>query len=156
LYILAVTGSAICSIILAGFASNSIYAFLGCLRAAAQVISYELAMGFIILTVVISAGSLNPMTIVEKQEKFGILYRFFLLFICFTLGREKKWAATPCKERKQSNGLLRRGGNPMGRTHFRKASGQHASMLYYIRLRADEGASLYTRTHKRMSTYIYI
>ena len=91
LYILAVTGSAIYSIILAGFASNSIYAFLGCLRAAAQVISYELAMGFIILTVVISAGSLNPMTIVEKQEKvwyivpfFPIVYMFYIIILAET------------------------------------------------------------------------
>ena len=91
LYILAVTGSAIYSIILAGFASNSIYAFLGCLRAAAQVISYELAMGFIILTVIISAGSLNPMTIVEKQEKvwyivpfFPIVYMFYIIILAET------------------------------------------------------------------------
>jgi NADH-quinone oxidoreductase subunit H len=91
LYILAITGSAIYSIILAGFASNSIYAFLGCLRAAAQVISYELAMGFIILTVVISAGSLNPMTIVEKQEKvwyivpfFPIVYMFYIIILAET------------------------------------------------------------------------
>lgn len=91
LYILAVTGSAIYSIILAGFASNSIYAFLGCLRAAAQVISYELAMGFIILTVVISAGSLNPMTIVEKQETvwyivpfFPIVYMFYIIILAET------------------------------------------------------------------------
>lgn len=91
LYILAVTGSAIYSIILAGFASNSIYAFLGCLRAAAQVISYELAMGFIILTVVISAGSLNPMIIVEKQEKvwyivpfFPIVYMFYIIILAET------------------------------------------------------------------------
>jgi NADH-quinone oxidoreductase subunit H len=83
LYLLAVTGLGVYSIILAGWSSNSIYAFLGCLRAAAQVISYELSMGFVILTIAITTGSLNPMIIVEKQKAIWFCIPFFPMFILF-------------------------------------------------------------------------
>lgn len=83
LYMLAVTGSAIYSLILAGWASNSIYSFLGSLRAAAQVISYELPMGFVLLTVFVSSGSLNPMIIVQKQQTVWYCVPYFPLFIMF-------------------------------------------------------------------------
>jgi len=83
LYILAISGSTIYSLILAGWSSNSIYAFLGCLRAAAQVISYELAMGFAFLTVIISAGSLNPMAIVKKQEFIWYCIPYWPIFLMF-------------------------------------------------------------------------
>lgn len=83
LYILAITGSNIYSLILAGWSSNSIYSFLGCLRAAAQVISYELAMGFVILTIVVTSGSLNPMIIVKKQSNIWYCIPFFPIFLMF-------------------------------------------------------------------------
>ena len=83
LYMLAVSGSAIYSLILAGWASNSLYSFLGSLRAAAQVISYELPMGFVLLTIFVCTGSLNPMIIVQKQETVWFCIPFFPIFIMF-------------------------------------------------------------------------
>lgn len=83
LYILAVSGLNIYSLIIVGWSSNSIYAFLGCLRSAAQIISYELPMGFIILTIVAAAGSLNPMTIVLKQQAIWYCIPFFPIFLMF-------------------------------------------------------------------------
>lgn len=83
LYILAVSGLNIYSLIIAGWSSNSIYAFLGCLRSAAQIISYELPLGFIILTIVVTAGSLNPMIIVLKQQSVWYCIPFFPIFLMF-------------------------------------------------------------------------
>jgi NADH-quinone oxidoreductase subunit H len=68
LYILAMTSIGVYGVILAGWASNSKYAFLGALRSASQVISYELAMGFAIIAVVLSANSLSLGDIVMKQS----------------------------------------------------------------------------------------
>ena len=68
LYLMAVSSLAVYGIILAGWASNSVYAFLGSIRSAAQMISYELAMGLCILTIVLVTGSLNLSEIVEVQK----------------------------------------------------------------------------------------
>jgi NADH-quinone oxidoreductase subunit H len=68
LYILAMTSMGIYGIILAGWASNSKYAFLGCLRSAAQIVSYEIAMGFALVGVLMAANSLNLSDIVGGQE----------------------------------------------------------------------------------------
>lgn len=67
LYVMAITSMGIYGVILAGWASNSKYAFLGAMRAAAQVISYELAMGFALVGVVMVSGSLNLTEIVAQQ-----------------------------------------------------------------------------------------
>jgi NADH-quinone oxidoreductase subunit H len=68
LYILAMTSMGVYGVILAGWASNSKYAFLGCLRSAAQIVSYEIAMGFALVGVLMAASSLNLSDIVRGQE----------------------------------------------------------------------------------------
>ena len=68
LYVFAVSSFNVYSIILAGWASNSKYAFLGCLRSAAQIVSYEVSIGFIFVTIVVCVGSTNLSEIVHAQE----------------------------------------------------------------------------------------
>jgi NADH-quinone oxidoreductase subunit H len=68
LYILAVSSLSVYGIIIAGWASNSKYAFLGAIRSSAQMISYEVSMGLVIITVLIVTGSLNLTEIIETQK----------------------------------------------------------------------------------------
>ena len=69
LYILAITSMGVYGVILSGWASNSKYAFLGAMRSAAQMVSYEIAMGFALITVLMIAGTLNFVDIVNGQNK---------------------------------------------------------------------------------------
>jgi NADH-quinone oxidoreductase subunit H len=75
LYILALTSAGVCGVILAGWATNSKYAFLGSMRAAAQMVAYEIAMGFALVGVVMASRSLNLGEIIEAQR--GTLGYFF-------------------------------------------------------------------------------
>jgi NADH-quinone oxidoreductase subunit H len=77
LYILAMTSISVYGILISGWASNSKYAFLGSLRSAAQIVSYEIAMGFALIGVLLAAGSLNFTDIVKAQD--GSLLHWFWL-----------------------------------------------------------------------------
>ncbi len=79
LYILAMTSLGVYGVIIAGWASNSKYAFLGCLRSAAQIVSYEIAMGFALVCVLMAAQSLNLGEIVKGQHgNYGLLNWYFI------------------------------------------------------------------------------
>jgi len=73
LYLFAISSLSVYGVIMAGWASNSKYAFLSALRGAAQMVSYEVSIGFVIITVLLFAGSLNLSRIVEAQQTTGIL-----------------------------------------------------------------------------------
>ncbi|MDE3207802.1 MAG: NADH-quinone oxidoreductase subunit NuoH, partial [Pseudomonadota bacterium] len=77
LFIMAITSMGVYGVIIAGWASNSKYAFLGSLRSAAQIVSYEIAMGFALVGVLMAAGSLNLIDIVHGQQG-GILHWYWL------------------------------------------------------------------------------
>ncbi len=83
LYLFAVSSLGVYGIIMAGWASNSKYAFLGALRSAAQMVSYEVSMGLVIITVLLCVGSLNLSDIIEAQRTVWFALPLFPMFIVF-------------------------------------------------------------------------
>ncbi|GBD44524.1 NADH-quinone oxidoreductase subunit H [bacterium HR40] len=94
LYLFAVSSLGVYGIVMAGWASNSRYAFLGALRSSAQMVSYEIAIGLVIISVLISAGSLNLSEIVEAQARHGwyVLWHFpmFMIFLVSILAETNR------------------------------------------------------------------
>ena len=85
LYLFAVSSLSIYGIIMAGWASNSKYAFLGALRSAAQMVSYEVSIGFVIVCVLLCVGSLNLRDIVVAQKSCWFIIPLFPMFIVFVI-----------------------------------------------------------------------
>jgi len=94
LYLFAISSLGIYGIIMAGWASNSKYPFLSALRAAAQMVSYEVSIGFVIITVLLFAGSLNLSAIVRAQEHgwfvFSILFPMLPIFFVSALAETNR------------------------------------------------------------------
>src|SRR5205085_1435802 len=94
LYIFAISSLGVYGIIMGGWASNSKYPFLSALRAAAQMVSYEVSIGFVIITVLLFAGSLNLSAIVHAQEHgwfvFSILFPMLPIFFVSALAETNR------------------------------------------------------------------
>jgi NADH-quinone oxidoreductase subunit H len=94
LYIFAISSLGVYGVIVAGWASNSKYAFLSALRAAAQMVSYEVSIGFVLITVLLFAGSLNLSAIVMAQQHwwfgFTMLLPMFVIFFVSSLAETQR------------------------------------------------------------------
>ena len=83
LYIFAVSSLGVYGIMMGGWASNSKYPFMGAMRSAAQMVSYEVSIGFVIITVLLCVGSLNLSDIVIAQKNLWFIFRLFPMFVIF-------------------------------------------------------------------------
>jgi NADH-quinone oxidoreductase subunit H len=83
LYLFAISSLGVYGIVIAGWASNSKYAFLGALRSAAQMVSYEVSIGFVIVTVLLCVGSLNMNDIVRAQSHVWFCFPLLPMFVVF-------------------------------------------------------------------------
>ena len=94
LYLFAISSLSVYGVIMAGWASNSKYPFLASLRAAAQMVSYEVSIGFVMITVLLFAGSLNLSAIVEAQRHgwfvFTMLFPMFVIFFVSSLAETQR------------------------------------------------------------------
>lgn len=95
LYLFAISSLGVYGIIMAGWASNSKYAFLGAIRSAAQMVSYEVSIGFVMVTVLLMVGSLNLKDIVEAQAHgnwfmYGGLFPMFMIFFISALAETNR------------------------------------------------------------------
>lgn len=95
LYVLAISSMGVFGIIMAGWASNSMYALYGSLRAAAQMISYEVSMGMILLSIVITVQSFNLSDIVNGQRNLWFFIPHFPLFVMFFISALAETNRTP-------------------------------------------------------------
>ena len=85
LYLFAISSLGVYGILMAGWASNSRYAFLGGLRSAAQMVSYEVSMGFVIVAVLLTTGSLNLTALVDAERPFWVTLLLFPMFVIFVI-----------------------------------------------------------------------
>ena len=83
LYLFAISSLGVYGVIMAGWASNSKYAFLGALRSAAQMVSYEVSIGFVMVTVLLCVGSLNLTAVVGAQRNLWFFIPLFPMFVTF-------------------------------------------------------------------------
>jgi NADH-quinone oxidoreductase subunit H len=83
LYLFAISSLGVYGIVMAGWASNSRYAFLGAMRSAAQMVSYEVSIGFVMISVLLTAGTLNLSKLVDSQEGLWYFIPHFPMFILF-------------------------------------------------------------------------
>jgi NADH-quinone oxidoreductase subunit H len=95
LYLFAVSSLGVYGIIMAGWASNSKYAFLGALRSAAQMVSYEISIGFVIVTVLLCVGSLNLTEVVRAQNGLWFAVPLLPMFVIFFVSGLAETNRTP-------------------------------------------------------------
>lgn len=95
LYLFAVSSLGVYGIIMAGWASNSKYSFLGAMRSAAQMVSYEVSIGFIIVSVLLTSGSMNLSRIVEAQSGLWFAIPHFPMFVLFLISALAETNRTP-------------------------------------------------------------
>ena len=146
LYIFAISSLGVYGIIMGGWASNSKYPFLAALRSAAQMVSYEVSIGFVIITVLLCAGSLNLTDIVRAQDtRWGFLGWYWLPavpdvrdLLHFGLGRDQPPAV------RSGGGGIGTGRRLHGRVFGEPISAVHARRICRHRhhVRADDGAVL--------------